>query len=339
MRIGLALPHYDYSFPDGKPLAWDRLVDAAQRAEALGFDSVWISDHFFLDLARYGGPDHPQGTVEPFTALAALATATERVRLGTLVACALFRHPAHVAKMATTIDLLSGGRFDLGIGAGWYQREFEPFGYPYPGTGERFALLEESVAIIARMLQDDGPIDHQGERFRLHGAYNHPRPPLHDGRTGPQLWIGGKGGDRLLGLVARHGAGWNTVWKWSPSAFAERAYALRMACAAQGRQPESARISLGLYTLVGEDERDLVARFRVLQRWTPGGALDGELLDDYARETLTGTPETCLERLGWYARQGVEEFIVGAGSLPFSVYDWSMVELIAEGVLPHARSL
>src|SRR6266542_4171662 len=99
MRIGLALPHYDYSFPDGKPLSWPRLVDAAQRAEALGFDSVWISDHFFLYLARYGGSAVPFGTIEPFTALAALATATERVRLGTLVACAPFRHPAHVAKM------------------------------------------------------------------------------------------------------------------------------------------------------------------------------------------------------------------------------------------------
>ena len=85
MRIGLALPHYDFSFPDGEPLSWSRLADAARRAEALGFDSVWISDHFFLDLERYGGSPEPSGTVEPFTALAALATATERVRLGTLV--------------------------------------------------------------------------------------------------------------------------------------------------------------------------------------------------------------------------------------------------------------
>src|SRR5262245_54590847 len=194
MRVGLALPHYDYSFPDGKPLSWGRLLKAALRAEALGFDSVWISDHFFLDLGRYGGPDHPQGTVEPFTALAALAAQTERVRLGTLVACASFRHPAHVAKMATTIDLLSGGRFDLGIGAGWYQPEFEPFGYSYPDTGERFAVLEESVAIIAGLFGGDGPVDHAGKRFRLHGAYNRPHPTS---AGGPPLWIGGKGGDRL----------------------------------------------------------------------------------------------------------------------------------------------
>jgi probable F420-dependent oxidoreductase len=339
MHIGLALPHYDYSFPDGKPLSWDRLVEAAQRAETLGFDSVWVSDHFFLDLARYGGSAEPSGTVEPFTTLAALATATERVRLGTLVACAPFRHPAHVAKMATTIDLISGGRFDLGIGAGWYEREFEPFGYVYPSAGERFAILEESVAVVAGLF-GEGPVDHEGDRFRLRSAYNRPRPVSRpDGSAGPPIWLGGKGGDRLLRLVAKHGAGWNTVWRWTQRNFAERTYGLRMAWAAEGREPEAARVSLGLYTLVGEDERDLVERYRALQRWTPGGALDGELLDDYARDTLTGTPEACLERLAWFAGQGVEEFIVGAGSVPFSVYDWSMVELIAEAVVPEARSL
>src|SRR5258706_6763833 len=116
MRIGLALPHYDYSFPDHQPLTWPRLLESAQRAEELGFDSVWISDHFFANLARYGGPDEPVGTVEPFTALAALAIATKRVRLGTLVACAPFRHVALVAKMSTSIDLFSGVRIDLGIG-------------------------------------------------------------------------------------------------------------------------------------------------------------------------------------------------------------------------------
>jgi len=114
MRVGLALPHYDFSFPDHRPVTWEGLLDAALRAERLGFDSVWISDHFFLDLERYGGSSGPLGSLEPFTALAALAVRTERVRLGTLVACAPFRHPAIVAKMATAIDLASGGRFDLG---------------------------------------------------------------------------------------------------------------------------------------------------------------------------------------------------------------------------------
>src|SRR5262245_11117731 len=119
MRVGLALPHYDYSFPSGSGLGWETVLDAAIRAERLGFDSVWISDHFFLDIGRYRAEPGPRGTVEAFTILAALAARTDRVRLGTLVAAVPFRHPSIVAKMAATIDLVSGGRFDLGLGAGW----------------------------------------------------------------------------------------------------------------------------------------------------------------------------------------------------------------------------
>jgi probable F420-dependent oxidoreductase len=335
MRIGLALPHYDYSFPDGKPLSWPRLLDAARRAEALGFDSVWISDHFFLDLARYGGPADPSGTVEPFTALAALAASTERVRLGTLVACTSFRHPAHVAKMATTIDLISGGRFDLGLGAGWYDPEFAAFGYEPASTGDRFAFLEETVLVVAGLFAE-GPFTHEGKRFQIEGAYNHPRPAQ---PGGPPIWVGGKGGDRLLRLIARHASGWNTVWRRTPESFAERAHRLRQLAETEGRDPASVRLSLGLYTLVGEDERDLTHRFEVLRRWAPGGALDGQHLEDYARETLTGTPERSLETLGAFAAAGAEEFIVGAGPVPFSVADWSMVELIAGSLIPQAHRL
>jgi probable F420-dependent oxidoreductase len=335
MRIGLALPHYDFSFPDGKPLSWPRLVDAAQRAEALGFDSVWISDHFFLDLARYGGPADLSGTVEPFTALAALATATERVRLGTLVACAPFRHPAHVAKMATAIDLISEGRFDLGLGAGWYEPEFTAFGYELDSTGERFAILEESVQVIAGLFAE-GPFTHEGKRFQIEGAYNRPRPAQ---PGGPPIWIGGKGGDRLLRLVARHASGWNTVWRRSPDSFAERARKLRLVAETEGRDPDSVRLSVGLYTILGEDRRDVSRRFETLQRWTPGGALDREDLEDYALETLTGTPQECVQKLATFAGAGAEEFIVGAGSVPFSVADWSMVELVAEALIPEAHKL
>lgn len=335
MRIGLALPHYDFSFPDGNGLSWPNLMSAAQRAENLGFDSAWISDHFFWDLARYGGPDTHQGSVEPFVALAGLAAVTERIRLGTLVASAPFRHPAHTAKMATAIDLASGGRFDLGIGTGWYEPEFTAFGYEFGSTGERFSLLEETVEVIAGLFRE-GPFDHKGERFTLSGAYNHPRPASD---SGPPIWIGGKGGERLLRLVARHATGWNTVFRWTPERYAERIQVLRRVSEQEGRDPATVRLSVGLYTLVGEDERDLVARFRALQGWTPGGALDGELLDDYARETLTGTPEACLDRLRDFAALGVEEVIVSAASVPFAVYDWSMVELISDAIIPEARRL
>jgi probable F420-dependent oxidoreductase len=335
MRVGLALPHYDFSFPDGQGLSWRGLVDAVQRAERLGFDSAWVSDHFFWDLARYGGPETLQGSIEPFIALAGLAAVTDRIRLGTLVACAPFRHPAHTAKMATAIDLASGGRFDLGLGAGWYEPEFIPFGYEFGSTDDRFSLLEETVEVIAGLFRE-GPLDHSGPHFTLSGAYNHPRPAR---VGGPPLWIGGKGGERLLRLVARHAAGWNTVFRWTPQRYAERVQALRRVSEQEGRDPATVRLSVGLYTLVGEDDRDLVARFRALQGWAPGGALDGELLEDYARETLTGTPERVLDRLRAFAELGVEELVVAAASVPFAVYDWSMVELIAEAIVPEARRL
>jgi probable F420-dependent oxidoreductase len=335
VRFGLALPHYDFSAPDHAPVSWSRLSAAASRAEALGFDSVWVSDHFFLSLDRYGADASRSGSVEALTALAGLAVTTERVRLGTLVLSAGFRHPAVLAKSATTIDLLSGGRLDLGIGAGWYGEEYEGFGYPFGTIGERFDILEECLIALG-LLFEPGPATWRGRRFRLNDAYNSPRP-LQQPR--PPIWLGGKGGPRLLRLAARHADGWNTVWAWSPEAYAAKLSRLREACNRYGRDPETVRLSVGLYTLVGEDDRDLVARYRALQRWTPGGALDGELLDDWARDKLVGTPERVVERLGEFAALGVEEMIVSGASIPFSVYDESMIEVFAEAVIPAARQL
>jgi probable F420-dependent oxidoreductase len=334
MRIGLGLPHYDYPTADG-PLSWEGLLEATLRAEALGFDSAWISDHFFVDITRYGGPEGSVGTPEAFTAAAALAVRTSRIRLGTLVACAPFRHPGHVAKMATAIDLVSGGRFDLGLGAGWYEAEFDAFGYGFGSSGERFAVLEETVEAVAALLSG-GPVTYEGRYVRLRDAFNHPLPAT---PGGPPLWVGGKGGDRLLRLAARSAAGWNTVWRWTIEDYGLRVERLREIAEREGRDPASVRLSIGLYALVGEDERELARRYASLQRWTPGGAIDGESLDEWSRPTLTGTVDRCAERLEEFAELGVEEMILSAGSLPFAVFDWSMVELIASELVPRAHDL
>ncbi|MGH2711468.1 MAG: LLM class flavin-dependent oxidoreductase, partial [Actinomycetota bacterium] len=158
MRIGLALPHYGFSFPDGSELAWSGLAGWARRAEDLGFDSVWVSDHFFLSLGRYGGGDEIYGSVESLTALAALAAVTERVRLGTLVLGSGFRHPAMVAKSAVTIDNLSGGRLDLGLGAGWYEDEYRALGYDFATLDERFSILEEFVEVLSLLFGEKEPV-------------------------------------------------------------------------------------------------------------------------------------------------------------------------------------
>jgi probable F420-dependent oxidoreductase len=334
MRFGLALPHYDFSFPDHRPVSFDRVRDAAVSAERAGFDSVWISDHFFLSLARYGGGDEPYGSIEPFTTLAGLSQVTERVRLGTLVACAPFRHPGIIAKQATAVDLWSGGRLDLGIGAGWYEEEFAAFGYELGSTGERFALLEETLEVLGALFTE-GPTDHDGARFRLRGAYNHPRPGQ-DPR--PPIWLGAKGGDRSLRLAAKHCDGWNTVWRWEPGRYAERVEAARRICEQAGRDPATLRLSVGLYTLIGEDLRDLASRFEALRRWTPGGALDGQTLDEFSDGALVGTPDRVRERVAEFEGLGVEEIVIAPASLPFALFDPSMIELFAESVLVPART-
>jgi alkanesulfonate monooxygenase SsuD/methylene tetrahydromethanopterin reductase-like flavin-dependent oxidoreductase (luciferase family) len=142
-----------------------------------------------------------------------------------------------------------------------------------------------------------------------------------------------------LRLVAKHASGWNTVWRWSPEAYADRVRELERICEAVDRDPGSVRRSVGLYALVGKEERDLRARFDALRRWTPGGALDDTSLEAFAEDTLTGTPEDCLKRLSRFAELGVEEVIIGAASVPFAVFDWSMVELISEAVVPEAQRL
>ncbi|GBC86708.1 Phthiodiolone/phenolphthiodiolone dimycocerosates ketoreductase [bacterium HR12] len=335
MRVGLALPHYDFSLPDGGPVSFERVAEIAVRAERLGFDSVWVSDHFFTSLERYGGPAAPQGSLEPLATLAGLAVRTERVRLGTLVLSASFRHPAILAKSATAIDLLSGGRLDLGLGAGWYEREFEAFGYRFGPVGERFALLEEVLEVLVRLLPG-GPASYEGERFRLHEAFNHP-PPAQEPR--PPIWVGGKGGPRLLRLAARLADGWNTAWRWTPEAYAERVAAARAACERVGRDPGTLRLSLGLFTVLGEDERDLRRRYAAMAERLPTGVADAMPLELLRRECLAGTPGEALERLARFAELGVEELVVSPAPIWFSLPDPSMLELVAEAVIPGAHAL
>jgi probable F420-dependent oxidoreductase len=331
MRFGLALPHYDFSMPGGLPVTFEHVAGAARDAEQLGFDSVWISDHFFLSLSGYGGDDEPRGSLEPMTTLAGLATVTERVRLGTLVVGAPFRHPAVLAKQATAVDLLSDGRMDLGIGAGWYGDEFEAFGVPFGEVGDRFAMMEESLQVLG-LLFEEGPAEFEGPRFSLRNAYNHPRAAQ---SPRPPVWLGAKGGDRSLRLAARYADGWNTVWRWTPEAYSERVRAARIACEGVGRDPSTLRLSVGLSTLIGEDDRDLRRRHEDLVRDTPAAVPP---LDELARDGLAGTPDRVLERIAAFEELGVEEMIASFSSLPFVIHDRSTVELFASSVLAPARA-
>jgi probable F420-dependent oxidoreductase len=333
MRFGLALPHYDFSVP-GEPASFATAAASAGEAERLGFDSVWISDHFFYSFARYGVPDERLGSLEPLTALAGLAVTTERVRLGTLVLSAPFRHPSLLAKTVATIDLLSGGRLDLGVGAGWYDAEFEAFGYAFGTVGERFAALEETLAVLDALLRDEPVTMHAGA-VMLKDARMLPRPAR---SPRPPIWVGGKGGDRLLALAARYADGWNSVWRWSPDAYATRAEAARRACERVGRDPATFRLSVGLYGLIAEDERTLSDLWRRARGAMPGGALDGESLEDWCADTLSGTPERVRERVAEWEAAGVEEIVLSPWVLPFAVPEPDQVALFAEHVIAPLRA-
>src|SRR5919204_5602173 len=135
MRLGLALPQYDYSVAGESALQWATVVTWARAAESAGFDSLWVSDHLFLDVAKYGGPPDRHAVLDPIVSIAALASEVQRVRLGTLVLCEALRPAAVLAKSLASLDVVCGGRLDVGIGAGWYEPEYAAIGMPMPPPG------------------------------------------------------------------------------------------------------------------------------------------------------------------------------------------------------------
>ncbi len=215
MKIGVALPHY--GSPAGDP-SLGRVVEIARECERLGFDSVWVSDHLVFDLEKYGGSPEPVGSLEPLTTLAVLAAETSTLRLGTMVLCNEFRHPMQLAKEAATIDLASAGRLELGLGAGWYEREFAQSGLPFPPPRTRLERLAESVEIL-KLLFGGEPVTYDGEHYRLRDAVCRPLPAQ---RPRPTLWVGGKG-DRAMRMIASVADGWNAAWFQDVDAYLERA--------------------------------------------------------------------------------------------------------------------
>jgi probable F420-dependent oxidoreductase len=334
MRFGLSLPQYGFSLPAGEPPSFRTLETWTHRASDLGFDSVWISDHLFYSFARYGADESPIAAVEPLTALAGLAAVTDRIRLGTLVLCSPFRHPAIVAKMATTIDHLSGGRLDLGVGAGWLQQEFDAFGYGFGSVSERFVHME-SMLIALGALFSGQPATMAGPPVTLREAPLLPAPVQ---RPRIPLWIGGKGGPRSLRLAARHADGWNAAWRWTPEAYGERVRAAHKACDEEDRDPATFRLSVGLYSLLAEDEAAYRALFERGRAAMPGRAIDADTPDTWRADTLSGTPDDALGRIAALEGLGVEEIVVAPWVLPFAIPEPSIVELISSRVIAASRT-
>jgi probable F420-dependent oxidoreductase len=335
MKIGLALPHYDTSLA-GRDVSYEANERVALQAEQSGYDSIWVSDHLFIDWGKYGGPSEPQGSLECWTTMSALAARTKRVRLGSLTLCNDFRNPALLAKMAATLQLLSGGRLELGVGAGWYEPEYRAGGITFERAGRRIERLGESLEIVRHLL-DGEELVFKGDHYTIDGAMCRPLP-----ETPPRLWIGGKG-DRLLRTVARVADGWNLSWLGTLETYEERLRAFERACEAEGREPDSVARSVGVKALVGSDDADARRRFERLVERTPSGLMEaftegGEVSwESFRRSHFAGSVDEVVDRLGGLKELGVEEVILSLGTLPFQVSDEEDVGIVGTEVAPQLR--
>jgi probable F420-dependent oxidoreductase len=240
LKIGLLLPETEGQF-NGATARWADLAAMAREAEAVGFDSIWITDHFI-----HRTETETRGPWEGWSLLAALAAVTERVEIGPLVMCTGFRNPALLAKMADTVEEISGGRLILGIGAGWNEPEYRSFGYPFDHRVSRF---EEALIIIAGLLRD-GQIDFDGVFYQARDCELRPRGPR---PNGPPILIGTTG-KRMLELTARHADQWN-VWFSETNNKAENIAGLRervdAACLSVGRDPATLDRTAAMIVEVG----------------------------------------------------------------------------------------
>ena len=224
LKVGLFLPFAP---------TWAEMRQLAERAEAVGYDSVWVMDHLTM---REGAQTTP--VWEGWSLLTALAASTRRVELGTLVVATSFRNPALLAKMADTVDEISGGRLILGLGAGWHEPEYRAFGYPFDHLASRF----EEAFLVIRTLLREGKIDHVGHYYEARDCELVPRGPR---PQGPPILVGA-GRERMLHLTARHADLWNGNWYRTPDDATERLAALDRACSDVGRAPASLGRTAGL---------------------------------------------------------------------------------------------
>jgi F420-dependent oxidoreductase-like protein len=236
MQVGLMAPQGWKGEYDGweAAAAWARTVELAEQAEDLGFESLWVFDHFHT----VPKPTN-EITFESFSVLAALAMATHRVRIGHMVVCTGFRNPALTAKLSSTLDVISGGRFELGIGAGWKEDEWRAYGYGFPPLAERMAAFGDHLEVITAMFAP-GQATYEGRHATVRGAYNVPKG-LQDPRI--PIIVGGNGEKVTAGYAITYAEELNFVFL-EPDVIAQRMIDVRERCAAEGRDPATMRFSL-----------------------------------------------------------------------------------------------
>jgi F420-dependent oxidoreductase-like protein len=299
---------------DGAEAKWAKAVEVAILAEQLGYDSVWVYDHF------HTVPRPAQEAVfECWTTMAAISQRTSRVRLGQMVGCNSYRQPSLLAKITSTIDVISGGRLDWGIGAGWYENEYRGYGYDFPEPKVRIGMLREAVEIVKAMWTEP-EVTYEGRYYQLHRALNDPKPLQ---RPHPPVWIGGGGEQLTLRVVARHADVSNFGGR--PDEWAHKAEVLKQHCAAVGRDYDTIRKTWSPEVFIRGTEAEVVE--------AGSRSIWGEAAERWRAGNLVGTPEQVCEKIQQYLDLGCTGFVPWCSDYP----DTESLERFAREVMPNFR--
>lgn len=294
VKYGIVVPQgFKNDLPKtADPVAqYEAMTRVATEAEQLGYDSIWLYDHLYNEQRR-----EDETTFECWTSAAALARDTTTIRIGQMVSCNLYRNPALLAKMASTVDVLSHGRLDFGIGAGWYETEARAYGYPFPDVPERLRRMEEALQII-HALWSESSATFEGRYYQVSAAINEPK-----GVQSPHipLWVGGGGERTTLALAARYADACNII-AHDPTTTERKFAALREHCARIGRDYDTIRKSVHTFVILLEPGEDLDAATK-----TRGNVS----LEAVRRSNIVGTPPEVAEQFHQLMRAGAEYFII-----------------------------
>ncbi len=284
-------------------LSYDEILAAALTAEAAGLEAFFRSDHYASFPGEAGQP-----TTDAWATLAGLARDTTRIGLGSLVSPITFRIPGPFAKMVATVDEMSGGRVELGMGAGWNEEEHAELGIPFPALGERFDMLEEAVAIVHGLWMEPDGWRFEGRHWSVDGSRFHAKPER-AGRRHPPIILGGDGGPRLARLAARYADEFNLV-SASPHRAREAFGRMREACIAIGRDPDSLRLSAMTGVLIAESPAELRDRIREQLAFTGAGGDADAWLEERRNRWILGTLDDAAERVQALEEMGAERIML-----------------------------
>ena len=271
---------------------WNTIINSASKIEELGYESIWVYDHFHTVPKPTQDP-----TYECWTLMSALSQTTSKVRLGQMCTCNSYRNPAYLTKVASNIDVMSNGRLEYAIGAGWYDHEYKAYGYDYPTAGIRLKMLEESLIIYKKMTTEETP-SFNGEFYKIDGAINQPKPIQ---KPYPPLWVCGGGEKVTLKLLAKYGDYGN--WDVDVEGFIEKSKILQEHCDNVGRNFEEIGRTLHTNVLISENQKDLDKKIKKLSTYT-------NIPEDYYHERpLIGTKDKVFTTLNQYKEAGCEYLI------------------------------